>query len=1086
MTILRWAAFAVMNMQLALFAPLAYSQAVSGTLVGTVTDSSEAALPGATITALEVATGIVTTGSTNTVGTYSIPYLRPGTYRITIQANGFASVVRENVPLTAASSLRVDAMLRPGDVSDRVDVTAEAPLLQTDRSDVSRNIGQRAVTELPTSDRNFQSLVGTLPGVTPPQSAHAEDEQPWNSLTYRVNGQAGSANNTQVDGVDDNDPLVGITIYVPAAEAIQEVNIATNNYNAEFGRAGGAVVNVITRGGTNELHGSLFEFHRDTALTARNLFNVEPQAKPSTIRNQFGGTIGGPIRTDKLFFFGSYQGTYQRRGLQEVTTVPVDAWRKGDFSAVPGLAIFDPMTGTQDGKGRLQFANNQIPANRISPVAAKILPLLVQPNTSGLDVNLNYNNPFSNDGNALDGRLDYRLNDRTNAFLKYAYSRYEVGQGSPLGNVIGEARTSRARTHTVAFNVNRTFTPTLLAEGRIGYNRYFVSILGTNQDSMNEQLGIANPTPDYISQHGMPRIEIAGMAGIGELVYYPLVNANNLFNFVNTWTKMAGRHSVKWGADIRRLRLDRLQPQGLDLGPRGLFNFQPGTTSLDGGPDLGSYGEFANSFASFLLGAPDQTSRTYLTVTPTDRQTDWFAFVHDTYQVMPKLTVDLGLRWELYSPVHPRYPAGASNYDPGTNSLLVAGVGDVDMNMGVKADTNNFAPRVGFSYRASNRWVVRGGYGISYFTGRYGFNGALLSTQFPVIYNVQNGVMGDYRVDGSLNTLPAVPLRSVPNSGRITPAPDEAYFMLPSELATPYVQSFNLTQQWDLGNNWSLEAGYVGSLGRKQPYRIELNVAPPGTGSAGMLLYSMFGRTSSTQMYANGVSNSYHSLQTNLVKRFSSGLQFNAAYTYGKSLGYNDDQGRFQNNIDISANYGPASYDRTHMLNLTHIYELPFGPGKDYLKSGLLSHIIGSWQLNGVFRAVTGTPVNITASASPCNCPGNRNYADALYPTTILGGRGPGALWFDKSAFAAPGRNRFGNVGRNSVRGPGYGAYDFSVFRTFAVRESVKFEFRAEAFNLTNTPIWDNPNGNFNSGTFGQIRSAGGQRQFQFAARMRF
>ena len=628
-------------------------QAVTGTLVGSVTDASDAAVPNAKITALETATGVVTTGATNSLGAYSIPYLRPGTYRISIHAEGFQMVVRENVPLTASASLRVDATLQPGAVTETVQVSSQAPVLQTDRSDVTRNVSERSVTELPIIDRNFQSLVGTLSGVSPVASAHDETEQPWNSLSYHVNGQANSANNTQVDGVDDNDPLVGITIYVPAAEAIQEVNVSTNNYNAEFGRAGGAVVNVLTRGGTNQIHGSLFEFHRDTALTARNLFNVAPQAKPSSIRNQFGGTVGGPIRKDKLFFFGSYQGTYQRRGSQEVLTVPVEAWRRGDFSGVPDVAIFDPFTGTPDGKGRVQFPNNKIPQNRFSPVAAKILPLLINPNASGLDANVNYNNPFANDGNAYDGRVDYQVSDRTSTFLKYAYSKYMVTQNSALGPVLGEDRNSDARTHTVSLNANHTFTPTLMTEARMGYNRYFVSILGANQDPMNEQLGIANPTPDYTSQHGMPRIEISGMAPIGQLVYYPLVNTNNLFNWVNNWTKMAGRHSVKFGIDARRLRLDRLQPQGLDLGPRGLFTFQAGTASLNGGPDLGAYGDFANSFASFLLGAPDQTSRTYMTVTPTDRQTDFFTFVHDTYQVMPKLTLDLGLRWEYSQPRSP-------------------------------------------------------------------------------------------------------------------------------------------------------------------------------------------------------------------------------------------------------------------------------------------------------------------------------------------------------------------------------------------------------------------------------------------------
>ncbi len=532
--------------------------------------------------------------------------------------------------------------------------------------------------------------------------------------------------------------------------------------------------------------------------------------------------------------------------------------------------------------------------------------------------------------------------------------------------------------------------------------------------------------------------------------------------------------------------MDRFQPQGLNFGPRGLFVFNPGVTALNGGPELGQFGSFGNSFAAFLLGAPDQTSRTFMPITPTNRQTQFFTFFHDSFQVSRKLTLDLGLRWELYTTVKPRYRGGASNYDPSTDSLLIAGYGENDLGNNVKTDWNNFAPRFGFSYRIGDRSVIRGGYGLSYYTGRFGFTGGTLSTQFPVIYNIQDGVENDFMKNGNFEALPPVPDIPLPENGVITPDPNQAFFTIPRDNPIPFVHSYNLTYQREVGWNMAWDIGYVGSLGRRLPFQQQLNAAPPGAGAAGRPFNVLFERTANVDMRAHGLNNNYNSLQTNITKRFSQGLQFTAAYTFSKTMGTGDDQGGFIVQTDIRRNYGPTGYDRTHMFVASHTFELPFGAGKPLLRSGPGRHILGGWQLNGVFRWVSGAPFTPIADATACNCPGNGNYATVVAPARYLRGTGRGELWVDRSSFQAPAANTFGTAGRNSLRGPGFKNYDLSLFRNLRLSERIRLELRGEVYNLTNSPRWGNPVSSINDANFGQILSAGGERELQVAVRLTF
>jgi hypothetical protein len=1069
----------------------AWGQAVSATLVGTVTDSSGAMVPNATVTASEVRTGVSRKTNTTGDGVYTLPYLTPGQYKVEIEHAGFKKFLRDDLAIAVSATVRVDATLEPGNVTESVTVTSEAAVLQTDRAEVARNFETKKVVELPLANRSFQALAGLVAGVTPPTVDFTQLEDPQGTTFFRANGQGNSSNNTMVDGVDNTNPTLGLSIYLPSAEVVEEVHVTTSNYNAEFGRAGGAVVNVATRGGTNQLHGSLWEFHRSTNLQARNFFNVVPRPKPTYIRNEFGAAVGGPIVKNKTFYYAAYQGRYLRQASNSINSVPVDAWKQGDFSAVPGLTLFDPATGDPaTGRNRTPFANNIIPPARFYPVSQKITPLIIAPNSPGYTNNLNLNIPFSYDGNSYDGRVDQNFTQSTKMFVKFNTALYKITQQAPLGEKIGDGTQGNDYTVTASVNLTHGFGPTLLTEARVGYNRYYTNVTGLNMiPNFNQDVGIQNPNPDAISTLGLARIGISGMPGIGTSTNYPLINADNLFTFVNTWSKIRGRHSFKWGGEIHRNRMDRFQPQGLNLGPRGQFLFNPGTTALPGGPGLGTFGTFGNSFAAYLLGAVDQTSRTYMPITPTNRQTQAFFFFQDTYQLSPKLTLDIGLRYEVYTTVKPRYAGGASNYEPTSNSLIVAGIGDIGLSTNVNYDPNNWAPRFGLTWRMTNKSVVRMGYGISYWTGRFGFTGGTLSTQFPTIYNVQQGATGDFIVDGSFNSLPVVPFIQIPSNGRIAPAPNQAFFVVPQINQIPEVQSYNVTYQREILWGMSFDISYVGNLGRQLPYNLSLNAAPAGAGLAGKPFNLQFGRTADVSLRADGVNSNYNALQANLTKRFAAGLTFTAAYTYSKSMDYGSDQASFTDNTNIKRHYAPSNYDRAQMWVVSNTYELPFGKGKKWATSGPMSYVLGAWQLNGIFRAVTGTPFTISADATPCNCPGNGNFADVLGPTTILHGAGPGQKWFDVTPFAAPGPNRFGTGGRNIVRGPSLINYDFSVFKQFPITERFKLEFRAEFYNLTNSPHFGTPSGNVNSGNFGEISSTMGgygNREIQFALRLVF
>jgi len=1006
--------------------------------------------------------------------------LEAGVYRVQAEHTGFKIAVRERVEVVVNSTVRVDMELQPGTVSETVEVQSEAALLQTDRSDTGRKIETRQLGDMPLGfNRNFQNLLNLVPGATRAFRPHSEFFNSQDSLSTRVNGQTRLANNVQVEGIDDNHRSGLLTVLIPPIEALAAVDITTSNYEAELGRAGGAVTNVTLKSGTNNLHGSVFEFNRVDLLAARNVF---AQSKAHSVYNQFGFTIGGPIIRNRTFFFGDYQSTRDRRGDINRATIPTPEFRQGDLSASP-TTLYDPDTGNPDGTGRQPFADKRIPASRISPIARKLLEFIPAPTFSGLQTNFEKATARNKDTPSFDVKIDHQFNASNNLAFRYSFMEpkiYDPGlygiSGGPkiTGGFDG---TGTNRTQSSAINYTRIFGPSLIAEVRFGFARYLnVTQQEDYGKNLSAEIGIPGINLDA-STSGLTTINIDGYTApvVGHSANQPWTRGETNFNAVNNWTKIVSNHTVKWGVEVRRLRDDL--KAGI-FNPRGQWSFRAGPTARNGDPQT----SFGNSFAAFLLDQPAFYQRDLPSLFSSVRQTPVFTYVQDKWQVTKKLTLDVGMRHELWLPPTPQFPGGFSNYDPDRNALVLAGIGPNPSNLGRKTMWRNFGPRFGVAYRANEKTVLRGGYGVStipFPDNSYAFN-------FPVLQNNAFNAPNTYRAAGTLAGGFPPPIRAViPPDGVIANAPDNEYFTVPLDLKEAYLQSWNVAVQRSLPGQFVFEAAYVGNHGVGVLGRQNLNAGLlPGAGSAGQPLFAKFRRLSQVTTWVP-TSTVYHSLQAKFDRRFAGGFLLTTAYTYGKAIDLSNDNAAFSNQIDWQLNRGRADTDRTHTFVQSYVWELPFGTRGRWLRSGMGRWLLGDWQLNGIFTAQTGDPLNVTFSATTLNAPGNSNRANLSGKPEIYGRVGRGEPWLDVTKFSAPAPATFGSVGRNVLTGPGFVNLDFSVFRKFPVRERFIIELRMESFNFTNHPHFNNPNMVFGSAGFGEVTTAvQDQRQVQFGLKL--
>jgi hypothetical protein len=1081
------------------------AQAVKGGLVGNIVDTTGSALPGVTVTITEVNTNIVYTTVTNESGNYVFANLKDGTYRVSAELSGFKKTVRDGVIVPVNATLRVDLKLEVGAIEESVTVVGESPLLQTDRADTSRIIESLQLTEQPLGfNRNFQGMMVTVPGALRMQRPHSDFFNAQDSLSSNVNGQSRLANNVQIEGIDDNHRTGLLTTLIPSAEAIETVNISTSAYDAEFGRAGGAITNVTLKSGTNALKGSVFAFGNNEKTNAPGYFT---HTAPPGDYLQSGFTLGGPIRRNKLFFFGDYQNIRDNAGRTTRSVIPPTAYRQGDFSASP-TKIYDPLTGNADGTGRTAFPNNIIPADRISPIAKAILANLPQPNVAAAAGQPNYQVDYARvkTTNSFDTKLNWQMGQRDQLSGRFSFLRPKLDdpaefgvyggskQGSPSGN--GFSGTGVDTTYSVGLNYTRTFTSTLVMEARGGMN-YFRNQALSGGDGLQTaaEVGIRGANIDEWSS-GMTSIDFGtGLSLSSPLVGFagslPWDRSERTVQFASVFTKIKGNHTIKFGEDFRHTRDFLLQTQD-NGGPRGQFQFRANQTSIPS--DAAATAGFANAIASFLLDVPSLVQRDLKVTDPGVRFWAFFTFIQDKWAVTPKLTVDLGLRHEYYTPFIGLTDQGSlSNYDPATNSLQVAGYGNVSESVGVQKYLKNFGPRAGASYRLNDKTVLRGGYGVStlpFPDNSYVYN-------YPVKQNNVFNAPNNFAAAGSMKAgFPDPTFVQIPANGIIDASPavlrNASYFHVRPDMHEGSLHSFNVAFQRELPARFSLDVAYVGNRGKDTQTQFNENAANVvgQPGNNGRPLFLPFGKSADVTTWI-GTDTEYNSLQVKLDRRFSAGLSLTSSYTLGRGWSYvnGDSNTGIATPADISLSWARTDQDRLHSLVESFVYQIPVGPGRRWLKDGPASQILGGWQVSGIFSAQSGSPIGITMSNANLNAPGNTQRPNQTGEPAVLGAVGPGALWFDTSVFTSPANNTFGNAPRNgSIDGPRYINLDATIAKLFSFPRSIKGEFRVDVFNITNTPHFNNPNGTFLGSTFGQITStiAGSERSMRFGFRLMF
>ncbi len=1073
-----------------LCSPGAWAQATTATLVGAVTDASSASVAHATVELTDQATGLHYTHATNDAGNYEFTFLPPGLYAVKITDTGYQTSLTRNVQVTVNTTVRTDVQLKTGDVSQTVTVTDQAPALQTDRADVSAQIQSQQIADLPVGNsRNFQALESLVPGVSAPIYDHSSFFDAQNSQSFNVNGQAETANNLQLEGIDDNERTGLLQVYVPPAAAIQTVDVETSNYAPEFGRSAGAVTNVILKSGTNDFHGSAYEYNEVSAVGARDYFNRTGKF-PRFTNNYYGGTLGGPIIKNRTFFFGDFLRYSNHRGQFNLFTVPTVAFRNGDLSASP-QPIYDPATGAADGTGRQRFTNNQIPADRFQPVSQAILALIPLPNTNGTNTTNNYqvNTGFRQDTNTFDLKFDHKLNASDQLSYRYSWQHTNTVQ-DPAFRLAGGPGASGGNGFNHVYNTaaeyTHLFSPTLFTDVRVGVNHYRNSVRQSDYGTdASTAVGIPGVNVSPFTS-GLANVTINTYSGpiVGYSGSYPWDRGESNIDFANNWTRILGNHSLRFGAEIRRVRDDLTQ--GQTYGPRGAYTYADGQTSTPGAKTA-----FGNDFASFLLDVPNTVGRDVNVNDASWRQTLYFGYVQDTFQATHNLTLTYGLRWEFYPPATPKRTGGFSQYNPATNSLLIAGYGATPKDLNLKVNYRDFQPRIGVAYRAGSRAVVRAGFGISntpFQDNNYAFN-------YPVRQNLAFNAPSTY-VSSPRNLeagFPAAPVVPIPASGILANAPIASQWTeVNPNYKDPTIMSYNLTVEEDLGGGWVGNIAYVGNVGRQIPAYYNLNAGlVAGAGSRGQPEFLTFGRTAVTNLMGKGTNSNYNGLQARLLHRFNNGLSATSGYAYQKAMGFvstTTGLGGFNFYLDPARDYAPLNWNRTHTFTQSFSYETPFGHGKRYLPNGPAGDILGGWQVSGVLSADTGTPLFITASASGLNAPGNTQVPNLIAPFRRLHGIGTRRQWFDRNSFAAPAQGVLGNLGKNVYSGPGFVTFDSTLTRTFPIHERLALELRADAFNALNHPAFANPTADSTSQSFGQVTATANSaaRVLQFAGTLTF
>jgi hypothetical protein len=1050
------------------------AQELYGSVLGTVQDASGANIPGATIEIVNRETNLVMTAVSNQTGAYTFTNVLPGTYDVKVTLQGFKEFVQQKVPVTTGAISRVDAKLEVGQLTETVTVESKPALLKTDKADTGSAFSAKEVVDLPLPEfRNYQSLLDLVPGSTPSDFQNSEIDTPARALTTNINGTNRNTNSTRVDGATNQFTwLPHHTLYVAPAETIASVNVSTGSFSADQGLAGGAAVTVVTKSGTNQLRGSGFAYYTDQNLRAKSYFarrNNTPKAP--TNHHIDGFTLGGPIRKNKVFYFGAFEGQYRNTEGESIYTVPTAKMRAGDFTEAFNnngslQLIYDPTTGDIDGRGRTAFAGNIIPANRINAIATKINAFYPLPNRPG-----NSSNYFKEFVSTFDrNQYDVKINwNRSPGHLLWGKIGVMDATVSSLQKLSFDGG-GYAKTMTWVGTVGQNFIPSksFVIDTTLGYS--LLDQYGWGPDygkNYGLELGVPGTNGPDIRQSGMP-VWDNGMSAQGSTdSWNPYTRFDPSYTASANITKLAGKHTLRLGAAIDRQAMNHWQPEFGGTGPRGRLNFSGNLAGLRGGQTPNFY----NSYAAFLLGL---TSEVRKAIQWEDMRTrEWRHGFHfgDRWQPHRNVTLDLGVRYEYFPLVTRGDGRGVERLDVTTMQVLLGGVGDVPINVGLKTRKTDFAPRMGVAWRLNDLTVVRSGYGLTYNPMPFA---RPLRGAYPLTIHNTYVSLNSWQPFGTLQQ--GIPEFTGPGPDvGVTPLPTTATMRTPDpdNVHRGYIQSWNAAFARQLPLDMSVDVAYVGTSTTRGFANIELNVSPPGGGEAGRVFFPKFGRTASTTSFGGWNRARYHSLQMQLNRPFKNGLLLRSSYTFGKTLNMTDDDGTagFDYNAPevFERNYAPAGFDRRHTFTFAYAFQLPFGGSS----RTLLNELVRGWQINGTLAAYSGSPFTVTASNTALDQRGNLQTADLIGDLKRVG-IGPDEPYYDPAAFANVTVARYGNTGRNQFYGPGYWNYNMSAFRNFDLPGRMRLQFKLEGFDVTNHPQWSNPNGSVTSGSFMRITSTRG------------
>jgi len=1144
-----------------------FAQRDLGTITGTITDSQGGVVPSVKITITEAATGLKYEVQTGADGTYVRPALKPGVYSVTAEAKGFRRIEQDNVVVSGGDRVGVNLTLPVGDVTQAVEVSAAAPLLETESATLGADLNAKGMSDLPLGgQRTFSFLARLSPGVlTAEQGARDATGGGFSANGVRSNGQ----NNFLLNGVDNNVNVIDFlnqTAFVvgPSVEAIGEMRVLTNGYNAEYGRGAGGVVNVNLKSGTNEVHGTLFEILQNADLNANRWENNRSGAGRGPFRqNQFGAAAGGPIKKNRAFIFGDYQGTriassggvIQNLGYGGNYTIPTAAMRQGDFrsllgSALPGGGalqgqIFDPTTtAVVNGQlTRTPFSNNTIPLSMIDPVASKILALYPSTNqpiiSGGFPANDYFvSSPGSQTTDQGDARVDYRLTDKDTLYGTLSWADTEKANTAPFPGALDGASFQGVSEQDLSRNAmlswTRVWTPAILSETRIGFTRLVTARTQGNAGTDEyKALGLAGYDPTTTLNGGLPQIQFCSSSfqtqycgtnysQIGANSWLPSKEYSNVWDFIENVSITRGSHAMKFGAEYRPIQFPFFQVPY----PHGELYFGPQETAYPTSA-LGGSGQTGDAMASFLLGNIDWGQMSTTNFISSTKQAYAF-YGQDDWKVTRRLTVSLGLRYELFSPIGEKF-ARQSNFDiqtmtlyipkgPNQTSPLPPGFATTFPNVAVSVgqvsqylipwDKLDFGPRIGIAYTWKDKWVFRLGYGVFYGgeENQGGNPNRGESVPFNESPNLQRPATGTGSGVFDTNPYFSGGLKAgFPSNIFSLPAPVNFRSLAP-DFRNSLVHKWNIAVQRELPHQMALEVAYVGNHQAHQLLQPDQNACPnAATADSSITCNSL--RPKPYIQGLNGTASfgygNYAGMTAKLEKRFSAGLQFIASYTYGHALansgttlsgsvGYGE-----PDNTNFAKGYASAPWDIRHNFAGNFLYDIPIGRGKKFGNgmNALESALLGNWQINGILTLHTGNPftlrsngcVGVWASCFPILLPGqNPNAAPS-------GGRTP-AHWFNTaavvpvSAFPSPANITEGNLGLQSNWGPPTKTLDFSIFKDFPFTERWRAQFRFEGLNIFNTPQFSYPDNNAQDTNFGVITSTlpGTERHIQFSLRLMF